>query len=161
MLCWKRPILEPDDDAERVKRMSDFLREFLPQPDERSALTSQIAAFIMEHKTVMRVDEVAEHFNMHVRTLERLFKAYVGVSPSWVIRRYRLHDALERLSDNEVLNGAALAKELGYFDQAHFIRDFKAFTGQTPRQLMPVNRDNPPVASFCIHPLQLAIDSLS
>jgi AraC-like DNA-binding protein len=47
-----------------------------------------------------------------------------------VIKRYRLHEAAARLGG--AVDMAALALELGYFDQAHFIRDFKAVVGQPP-----------------------------
>jgi AraC-like DNA-binding protein len=69
---------------------------------------------------------------MPKRGLQRLFREYVGVSPKWVIQRYRLFEAAERLSAGEV-DDAQLARELGYFDQAHFIRDFKAVVGRSPQ----------------------------
>ena len=49
-----------------------------------------------------------------------------------MIQRYRLFEAAERLTSGEA-DGAMLAQELGYFDQAHFIRDFKAMVGKPPQ----------------------------
>ena len=49
-----------------------------------------------------------------------------------MIRRYRLHEALERLDAGTAVDLPKLAAELGYFDQAHFIRDFKHLVGRTP-----------------------------
>ena len=51
-----------------------------------------------------------------------------------MIRRYRLHEAAERLSDGEAVNLAELALDLGYFDQAHFVKDFGAIVGIAPRE---------------------------
>ena len=65
------------------------------------------------------------------RSLQRLFNEYVAASPQWVIRRYRLHEAIERLHAG-VVDVAALAAELGYFDQAHLVQDFKSIVGGTP-----------------------------
>jgi transcriptional regulator GlxA family with amidase domain len=79
-----------------------------------------------------RVEAVAEAAGLGVRALQRLFKDYVGVSPKWVIQRYRLHEALARLESGAPLDLAALALELGYFDQAHFNRDFKSLLGRAP-----------------------------
>ena len=64
--------------------------------------------------------------------MQRLFKAYVGASPKWVIRRYRLHELLERFHSGEALDGAQLALDLGYADQAHLINDFRKLAGVTP-----------------------------
>ena len=57
----------------------------------------------------------------------------MGVGPKWVIQRYRLHEAVARVQAGRPVAWAALAQDLGYFDQAHFIRDFKAMVGQTPQ----------------------------
>nr|WP_242594970.1 helix-turn-helix domain-containing protein [Corallococcus exiguus] len=64
--------------------------------------------------------------------MQRLFNRYVGVNPKWVIQRYRLHEAAERLRETPPPELARLALELGYFDQAHFIRDFRRIVGCTP-----------------------------
>jgi AraC-like DNA-binding protein len=66
------------------------------------------------------------------RALQRLCGDYVGVPPKWVIRRFRLHDAASRLAKAEDVNLTHLAQELGYSDQAHFTRDFKAIVGRSP-----------------------------
>ena len=62
------------------------------------------------------------------------FTGGVGVSPKWVLQRYRLHEAAERIAEGRDGDWAATALELGYFDQAHFIRDFKALIGASPAQ---------------------------
>jgi AraC-like DNA-binding protein len=51
-----------------------------------------------------------------------------------VIRQYRLHEAAEQLAEGDVPNWPRLAVELGYFDQAHFIKDFKNIVGLTPAE---------------------------
>jgi AraC-like DNA-binding protein len=80
------------------------------------------------------VDELAARHAMSSRSLQRLFRRYVGVSPKWVLQRYRLHEAAERIAEGRDGDWAATALELGYFDQAHFIRDFKALIGASPAQ---------------------------
>jgi AraC-like DNA-binding protein len=82
-------------------------------------------------RTLVRVDDLVDRHGMNKRTLQRLFARYVGVRPKWVIQRYRLHEAAERLAAGGV-DHAALASELGYSDQAHFARDFKAIVGLSP-----------------------------
>ena len=53
-------------------------------------------------------------------------RGYVGVSPKWVLRRYRLHEAAAALAREQHRPWADVAADLGYFDQSHFIRDFTA-----------------------------------
>ena len=69
---------------------------------------------------------------MSERTLQRLFRRYVGVGPKWVLQRARLHDAVDRIDTGRAADLATLAVELGWFDQAHFTREFTALVGQSP-----------------------------
>jgi AraC-like DNA-binding protein len=64
--------------------------------------------------------------------VQRWFQQYAGVAPTWVLRRYRLLDAAEAVRDGGLVDWAALAAELGYADQAHLIRDFRAAVGEPP-----------------------------
>jgi len=109
-----------------------FLRARLPAPDATVTRINQIVDAIIADRTITRVEAVAHRFELTPRTLQRLFRRYVGISPKWVIRRYRLHEAAELLANGNRLDWPALALELGYFDQAHFINDFKALIGTTP-----------------------------
>ena len=62
-----------------------------------------------------------------------MFANYVGVSPKWVMRRARLHEAALRAdAAGEGVDWAALAADLGYADQAHLTRDFTATLGVPP-----------------------------
>jgi AraC-like DNA-binding protein len=69
---------------------------------------------------------------MTERRLQRLFSEYVGVSPKWVMRRARLHEAALRADSGEEIDWAALAADLGYSDQSHLTRDFTATLGIPP-----------------------------
>ncbi|MFD3747009.1 helix-turn-helix domain-containing protein [Nocardia sp. NPDC058633] len=79
-----------------------------------------------------RVDALAQRFGLSMRGMQRLFAEYVGVGPKWVVRRYRLHEVTERLAHGAEIDWAALAAELGYADQAHLSRDFRAIFGEPP-----------------------------
>lgn len=81
---------------------------------------------------MQRVPQLAERAGVSERTLQRLFLRFAGVSPAWVLRRYRLLDAAEVVRDGAAVDWADLAVGLGYSDQAHLIRDFRAAVGQTP-----------------------------
>ncbi len=77
-------------------------------------------------------DQLSVASGLSVRSLQRLFAGYVGVSPKWVMRRARLHEAAARADGGEPVDWAALARDLGYADQAHLTRDFAATIGVPP-----------------------------
>jgi AraC-like DNA-binding protein len=111
-----------------------FLRERLPVRDDNVALIAEMARAMLDDPALTRVEDLVRQFGLSARTLQRLFRRYVGVGPKWVLQRYRLHEAAERIADGEGGDWAAFALELGYFDQAHFIKDFKALVGCSPAE---------------------------
>jgi AraC-like DNA-binding protein len=112
-----------------------FLTRFNPTPTPELAAISEIVRSIAVDRSITRVEMLAERFEVGLRQLQRVFRDYVGVSPKWVIRRYRLIEAAERLQcRNDSIDFAWLALDLGYSDQSHFIRDFKNMVGRTPAE---------------------------
>jgi AraC-like DNA-binding protein len=127
-----RDAFGADVDAADTEAVDAFLLERMPEPDEGFELVAEATRLTLEDPDVTRVVDLAERLAVSRRTLQRLFRERVGVTPKWMLRRYRLHEAAERISADGVDDWAALALDLGYFDQAHFIRDFKAVVGRTP-----------------------------
>jgi AraC-like DNA-binding protein len=127
-----RAILAERSDRSRIAIVERFLRARNPQPDERVVSVAAMAAAAAQDRSILKVDDLVERFGMNKRTLQRLFVTYVGVGPKWVIQRYRLHEAAEQLTGGGAAGHAALALQLGYSDQAHFVRDFKAIVGMSP-----------------------------
>lgn len=109
-----------------------FLRGVNPTHDADALLAQKITHTILTDTTLNKVDTLVEVFGLSKRQLQRLFKVYVGVNPKWVIERYRMHEALERLEAKGKPDFARLAHALGYHDQAHFIRAFRKMTGKSP-----------------------------
>lgn len=126
-------VLSASDDQRRRAVVEAFLSERLTAEDDPSyQLVLQIVGAIVTDRGLTRVDQLAERFGVPVRTLQRLFRRYVGVGPKWVLRRYRLHDGAELLARGRTDELAVLAVELGYFDQAHFSREFSEEVGMAP-----------------------------
>jgi transcriptional regulator GlxA family with amidase domain len=86
----------------------------------------------VEDPELVRVDDLAARVGLGVRALQRLFAGYVGLSPGWVIRRRRLQEVALRAVGDEPVDWAELAVTLGYYDQAHLVRDFTAAVGEPP-----------------------------
>ena len=107
------------------------LAALLPVDDE-GLLVNAIVEYVEGDPEVQRVSQVCEKFAITERTLQRLTARRIGLSPKWLIQRRRLHEAAERLREVERPDLARVAADLGYSDQAHFGRDFRAVTGVTP-----------------------------
>jgi len=123
---------EPDE-AARVGLLAAALERAVNP--ERAGPARQVAgaARLAEaNRAVRRLGDLSELTGLGPRTLQRMFLQYAGVSPMWVIRRYRLLDAAESVQAGTPVSWAEVAAELGYADQAHLTRDFRAAIGQTP-----------------------------
>ena len=95
----------------------------------------QAAAKLLQHtKGQVRVTELADACCLSARQLERRFADVAGAPPKTLARMVRFDAIRTRLMFAPELDLTALAHEFGYADQAHFIRDFRAFTGTTPRR---------------------------
>jgi len=121
--------------AEEMAELTEsFLRELKPERDAQAELAARMTEAAASDRSIRKVEELAERFSLSVRALQRLFGRYVGVSPKWVIRRFRLQEAAQLAESGTVPDWAFLATELGYYDQAHFIKDFKSLLGKTPQE---------------------------
>lgn len=127
-----RAVLAESAVSGRIAVVEEFLRRRRPPPDDNVVRVAEMVYRVARERGILRVEDLVERYGTNKRTLQRLFAKYVGVSPKWVIQRYRLHEAAERLAADGSVSQSALALSLGYSDQAHFVRDFKATVGLSP-----------------------------
>lgn len=125
----ERVVAEPDAEA-AIAHVEAFLLALSPERDPLAEEAAALVETVEGDVTVTRVGELAARSGRSVRSLQRLFRDYVGIGPKWVIRRFRLHEAADRVYQG--LDLATLAAELGYTDQAHLTRDFTAAVGMPP-----------------------------
>jgi AraC-like DNA-binding protein len=131
--AYREALHHARDDHARVAVAAAFFAKLLPPPAPDAPLLRTLVEAVATDRSVSTVEALRERSGLHLRELQRWFRDEVGISPKWMIQRYRLHDALLAL---EAGSGAIadVAAELGYADQAHFARDFKALVGMTPRE---------------------------
>lgn len=112
----------------------DGLLEASSPADPRYDRLLDIVADMLADRGLLTVADVVARHGMTHRTLQRWFTHYVGVGPKWVLARYRMHDAVTEIDDGYAGSLTELAHRYGWYDQAHFTRDFTALVGVTPRQ---------------------------
>ncbi len=114
----------------RVAILSTFLESKLknaPLPPAIYAIHHVIHA-----KELMPVNDMAYHFNLSTRQLERKFNELAGFSPKMYTRIMRFQSALKQYDRDAGRTLTDIAYDCGYYDQSHFIRDFKSFSGYHP-----------------------------
>jgi AraC-like DNA-binding protein len=122
-----------------IAQITRFLQVQRPSPDGERWLALEIAEAMRAASPGAQVAQVAADFAVSPRTLQRLFAKHVGASPKQALQRFRRQQAVDRLSDGTAASLAELAAELGYSDQSHLARDFRATLGRGPSALaMPV-----------------------
>ena len=95
-------------------------------------LISSSVEKIKSSKGYIQIHQLAKELYISQDSFEKRFRQKVGTTPKQFSRIIRLRNAINTHSHKKNLTETAL--DAGYFDQAHFIKDFKLFTGKTPRE---------------------------
>ena len=82
----------------------------------------------------MNIEELADEFNLSTRHFKRRFKKEVGLSPKQFLRILRIKDARKLMNTQGYNSLTDVGYKCNYFDQSHFIRDFKFFVDETPKE---------------------------
>jgi AraC-like DNA-binding protein len=127
-------VLATEVDRAQIDLVERFLRERLPEPDRSVELAGDAVRTVLEDTSIKTVEDLVERVGRSARTLQRLFREYVGVTPKWVIRRHRLQQAAERAAQGRRVDWARLSVDLGYFDQSHLIKEFRRQIGASPTE---------------------------
>jgi AraC-like DNA-binding protein len=119
--------------AHRIAIVESFLVYRMHIHDHQSHRGVSAVLDAIEDDPSMRVSNAGELARLSPKRLAAAFRAEVGLAPKAYLRVRRLQAALRRL-DTGLARGASIAAELGYFDQAHFVREFRSFTAMTPTE---------------------------
>lgn len=115
----------------QLRILEEFLLSSLVHRLERHrAVEFALRAFA--HTRAGTVSAVSAQTGLSQRRFIELFKAEVGLTPKLFWRVRRFHEIVRRAHLGPEIDWARMAAETGYFDQAHFIHDFREFSGLTP-----------------------------
>ncbi|WP_432544850.1 AraC family transcriptional regulator [Kineococcus sp. SYSU DK002] len=124
--------------ADRLERatavLGEFLRERVGPVGEQGRAANALADLVATDPAVVRLEDAAARLARSPRTLQRLARRYVGLSPAAMVRRRRLQEAAERIRTDPGADLAAIAADLGYADHAHLANDFRHVLGLSPSE---------------------------
>ena len=137
---WMEEVHEKILDAPDLNAQFGVLEDMLLQRLKRDLYgfeTIQYAVSqIAGHKQPRNIKDVTSSIGMSQKHLISQFQKMIGASPKTVQRVYRFIDVLNGMTTSHLSDLGSLAVESGYYDQAHFNRDFAAFCGLTPTQYL-------------------------
>jgi AraC-like DNA-binding protein len=136
-------MLAPDT-AARTRLLGAFLTARLGKGhSEPPGISTAIRRIIWE-RGLLDVEALADRHCLSRRQFERQFREASGLSPRLFARVVRFQETIKRFGSRD-LSLTGLAYECGYYDQSHFIHDFKAFSGHHPRQFFSGRAEGAPV----------------
>jgi AraC-like DNA-binding protein len=128
-------LLEIDSDVERIEFLEEAL---LTKLNYRKRYLDSLISFVdivEAQRNNINLGEIAQSLGMSLKTLERRCLEVIGITPKSYIRLVRYNHALETVrTDKSGRNWIDIATECGYYDQSHFIREFKQLTGDSPEK---------------------------
>ena len=122
-------LLHCNSVEQQVSCLSTFLQMQTHQHEEENKKINYAINALQQGQKLPRI---LHHLNLSERSLERLFLAHIGITPILYARICRFQKSLRLLRKDDVRSLTDITYILGYFDQSHFIRDFKIFSGVSP-----------------------------
>ena len=138
-LTIEQQILTANTTADRIQHMEAFLLNRLASAETVDRIIKSTIETMVTANGQLSVAGLSAQIPINRRQLERKFAAAVGLSPKQLSKTIRLQTTLKMLINKRFTSLTALAYEGEYYDQAHFIKDFREFTGLTPKEFYGSN----------------------
>jgi AraC-like DNA-binding protein len=116
--------------------LKQFANKLQPNPFVDDAVEK-----IIHSPDQITMKKLAEKVGYSQKHFIRIFRKNVGLAPKAFLKVIRFQKAIQELEFSKYINWASIALDCGYYDQAHFINDFKHFSGFTPQQYMRIKND--------------------
>ncbi len=126
-------INEAGNDEDRLQILGAFLDSKAQKRNSALDAIDVVVHKVLSKKGAISVMDLAGFAGYSIRQLERTFRSHTGFTPKYFSRIVRFQQAMKSYDNSEVKSLSELAYHSGYSDQAHFIREFKEFSGMKPR----------------------------
>lgn len=96
---------------------------------------------IMSSPTIEEINQIAQITGYSNKHFTHLFKNQIGFTPKIFQRIIKFNQILPKIQNQESISWTQISYECGYYDQSHFIRDFKKFSGFNPSEFIEMDFD--------------------
>ena len=127
---WGVLLQEKDDDKARVKLLDALLQNAVKHTTGERPLMNHAMDALRNGSAEASIITICDETGLYYKKLERLFLKNIGYTPKYYHKILRFNKALRLMRTNDSLTD--ICYECDYFDQSHFIRDFKQLAGSTP-----------------------------
>ena len=138
-LQLENEVLTAETTGQRIQFIEKFLLNKLQTTEATDRIAKESVEALLQSKGQLSVNELSEQLKINRRQIERKLSSAIGLSPKQLTKIIRLQATLKMLQQKQFTSLTSLAYENGYYDQAHFIKDFKEFTGVSPKQFYADN----------------------
>lgn len=132
----EQKIIQASSTRSRIEAVENFLLDRLTDQSVVDNIVKSTVDALSRTKGNEPIKSILKDDLSKRRDLERKFSKQLGISPKQLGKTIRLQAALKLMLDNNGENLTQIAYESGYYDQAHFIKDFKEFTGTNPSEYL-------------------------
>lgn len=115
----------------KVQAMERYLLALPSANKSKITKGEQAVRLMIEKKGCISIQDIQDQINISERSLERYFKNHIGLTPKFYSRVIRFSSIFALVQENPI-NWADVTYLAGFYDQAHFIKNFKEFTGEEP-----------------------------
>lgn len=133
-------IAEAKSTESRIEIIESFLLDRLKDQSIIDKIVTSTVDALAKTKGSASINSILKDDLSKRRSLERKFSKQVGLSPKQLGKIIRLQAALKMMLNTQGENLTQIAYESEYYDQAHFIKDFKEFTGVNPKEYLDDNQ---------------------
>jgi len=125
-------IADEEKHEKKAATLNEYFYSLLTKMDRHLNPVSSSAGMILNSGGNMSIDGLCKHFNLNIKTIERNFKNVVGITPKAFSNIIRFNGAFEDIKSGKFGDIHDVIYRHGYYDQSHFIHEFKKYTGLSP-----------------------------
>ncbi|MGZ8558657.1 MAG: DUF6597 domain-containing transcriptional factor [Chitinophagaceae bacterium] len=126
-------VIAAKDISERIKLIETFLLSRLADPQIIDTIAKNCVDIIFQTQGQMSMTELSGKLKINRRNIERKFVSAIGMGPKQLSKVVRMQATLKMMKQKRFSSLTSIAYENGYYDQSHFIKEFKEFTGMSPK----------------------------